>query len=161
MTYEFYPMTQQQAEEITHHWHYDGKYCFYDMESDQEDLEEFLDPKQRGENYYVVTSEKALVGFFSYHPVDPETIDIGLGIKPSLTGEGRGREFVEAGLNFAKKSFNPSQITLSVATFNQRAIKVYEKAGFVRGETFMQNTNGSSYEFLKMNYKPERKSVNE
>ncbi|WP_093045718.1 GNAT family N-acetyltransferase [Thalassobacillus cyri] len=143
-------MTQHQAEEIARHWHYDGEYSFYDIEADREDLEEFLDPEQRGENYYVVTSGEELAGFFSYHPVDSQTVDIGLGMKPSLTGGGRGRKFVDAGLNFAIKSFNPIRITLSVAAFNERAIKVYEKAGFVRGEPYMQVTNGSSYEFLNM-----------
>lgn len=161
MAYRFYPMTQQQAEEIAHNWHYDGEYSFYDIEADREDLEEFLDPEQRGKNYYIVTSGDKIAGFFSYHTVDSQTVDIGLGMKPSLTGGGRGREFVDAGLNFAIKSFNPSRITLSVAAFNERAIKVYEKAGFVRGETFMQDTNGSSYEFLNMSCMLKRKQENE
>ncbi|MGF2715207.1 GNAT family N-acetyltransferase, partial [Bacillus cereus] len=43
-------------------------------------------------------------------------------------------------------------ITLSVAAFNERAIKVYKKAGFEAVGTFIQKTNGSCFEFLKMNY---------
>jgi [ribosomal protein S18]-alanine N-acetyltransferase len=45
MTYELHVMTQEQAEEIAFNWHYDGEYSFYDMEADQEDLEEFLNPE--------------------------------------------------------------------------------------------------------------------
>lgn len=52
---------------------------------------------------------------------------IGLGMKPNLTGRGKGVEFVKAGIAYAKSKYNPKQIILSVAIFNQRAIKVYKK----------------------------------
>ena len=39
MTYTLQPITQEQAEEIAYNWHYDGKYAFYDMEADEEDLD--------------------------------------------------------------------------------------------------------------------------
>jgi [ribosomal protein S18]-alanine N-acetyltransferase len=37
-----------------------------------------------------------------------------------------------------------------VATFNERAIKVYEGVGFVHGRTYRHETNGGVYEFLEM-----------
>ena len=77
---------------------------------------------------------------------------IGLGMKPNLTGRGNGVQFVKAGIAYAKSKYNAKQIILSVATFNQRAIKVYKKIGFKEIETFIQNTNGGSFEFLKMMY---------
>ena len=40
--------------------------------------------------------------------------------------------------------------TLSVATFNERAIVVYERAGFRRGNEYMHNTSGGEYLFLSM-----------
>ncbi|GGB46182.1 hypothetical protein GCM10011409_24690 [Lentibacillus populi] len=60
--------------------------------------------------------------------------------------------FLVEGLEFANHRYSPEKITLSVATFNQRAIKAYEKTGFKPIGTFMQETNGSKYEFLKMVY---------
>src|SRR5690606_12922166 len=150
MDYTFQAMTQEQAEEIATNWHYNGEYSFYDMDADQEDLQEFLDSEKRNESYYVVIKNKEIVGFYSFNQLTKDTLDIGLGLKPNLTGNGNGFEFLKDGLEFAKSKYHPKEITLSVATFNQRAIKVYKKVGFKEVETFIQATNGSSFEFLKM-----------
>ncbi|PDY46568.1 GNAT family N-acetyltransferase [Bacillus pseudomycoides] len=152
MNYTFEVMTQEQAEEIAFKWHYEDKYSFYDMEADQEDLVEFLDPKIRGETTFAVSENNRLVGFFSFNKVDIHTVDIGLGMKPNLTGNGLGLVFIKAGLVFCEKKDQPKYITLSVATFNQRAINVYKKAGFEAVGTFIQETNGSRFEFFKMMY---------
>lgn len=152
MDYEFSRMSQEQAEDIAYNWHYEGDYSFYDIEADQEDLAEFLNPKERGNSYYVVTNDNGTVGFFNLNKAKDNTIDIGLGMRPDLTGSGYGLDFLKAGLEFAQLKYAPTKITLSVATFNKRAIRVYDKAGFQPIDTFMQNTNGSYFEFLKMNY---------
>lgn len=152
MGYRFEIMTQEQAEEIAFNWHYDAEYSFYDMEADKEDLVEFLDPNKRGDSNFVVTKDNDIIGFFSFNQVDINTIDIGLGMRPNLTGNGSGLEFLKAGIEFAESKYTPQKIILSVSTFNQRAIKVYRKIGFEEVDTFMQNTNGDSFEFLKMTY---------
>jgi [ribosomal protein S18]-alanine N-acetyltransferase len=152
MTYQFEVMTQEQAEDISYNWHYEGEYSFYDMEADEEDLQEFVDPKLRGDSKFAVMNNSDLIGFFSVTKVANLIYDIGLGMRPDLTNKGKGLEFISAGLDFIKKKYNPSKITLSVATFNQRAIKVYRRLGFKDVHTFMQDTNGSTFEFLKMEY---------
>lgn len=146
MTYTFSVMTQKQAELIAFEWHYEGEYAFYDMEADEEDLEEFLDPKVRGDSMFAVTYNGELVGFFSMSP----DLEIALGMRPDLTGQGKGYEFLKVCLDFAEARFQPEKITLSVATFNKRAIKVYKRLGFRELETFSQKTNGGIYEFVKM-----------
>ncbi|WP_054941128.1 GNAT family N-acetyltransferase [Paenibacillus ihuae] len=153
MAYEFSVITQEQAENIALNWHYDGEYSFYDMEADEEDLAEFLNPEERGNSTFAVTKENELVAFFSFSQLADRTFDIGLGMRPDLTGKGNGIEFLRAGINFIQSEFKPDKITLSVATFNLRAIKLYSKIGFKDLETFIQDTNGSTFEFLKMVYK--------
>ena len=152
MTYKFEIMTLEQAQDIAFNWHYNGEYSFYDMEADKEDLDEFLDPEIRGNSMYAVINNNELIGFFSVNKEEEKTFDIGLGLKPDLTGRGKGLEFLTAGMEFVKNEYKPEKITLSVATFNQRAIKVYRKFGFNDINTFMQDTNGSTFEFLKMEY---------
>lgn len=153
MTYKFKIMNQEQAEEIAFGWHYDGEYSFYDMEADKDDLEEFLNSNIRKDSLYSVMMCKELIGFLNINQADVRTFEIGLGMRPDLTGKGEGLTFLKSCIEFAKGKFNPEKITLSVATFNQRAIKVYRKIGFKDTHTFMQDTNNSTFEFLKMEYK--------
>ena len=89
---------------------------------------------------------------FTVCKINDGTVDIGLGMKPNRTGNGFGLQFVNAGLAFSKEKYGCNYITLSVAKFNERAIKVYKRAGFEAVGTFIQKTNGGCFEFLKMNY---------
>lgn len=132
-------------------WHYEGVYAFYDMDQDVEDLEELLDPRSWPDTYYAVVNEcDELIGFFSFNQQEAGVVTFGLGLAPDHTGKGLGQSFVEAGLEFAGKQFNPAMFCLNVATFNQRAIRVYEKVGFRPDRVFMHETNGGQYEFLRM-----------
>lgn len=150
MDYTFQAMTQEQAENIAASWSYQGEYSFYDMNADPEDLEEFLDPEKREGVYFVVLSQNELIGFYSFQQSDKDTVDIGLGMKPELTGKGNGAAFLAAGLEFAETRYRPKHMTLSVAAFNTRAITLYEKLGFRKVESFVQATNGGQYDFVKM-----------
>jgi ribosomal-protein-alanine N-acetyltransferase len=81
---------------------------------------------------------------------DQSALDVGLGLRPDLVGRGLGLAFVEAGLDFAHETFAPASYRLSVATFNRRAIAVYERAGFRATRSFIQHTNGGDHEFVAM-----------
>ncbi|SDJ12917.1 GNAT family N-acetyltransferase [Salimicrobium halophilum] len=145
MTYTFRKLNQKEAEEIAYTWHYEGDYSFYDMEADEEDLEEFLDEEKRGDNTYAVFNDEELVGFFSWTYKGEEAY-ISLGLRPDRTGRGEGRTFLDACLVF----LNASVVTLDVAAFNKRAIRLYENAGFQEIYRFPQKTNGGTYSFVHM-----------
>lgn len=150
MSFHFRQMTQTQAEEIAYNWHYSGIYSFYDIMADEDDLKEFLDAEQRGCTHYVVLQNEELVGFYTFHMTSADTVDIGLGMRPDLTGRGIGNDFIQAGLDYAREKYAAQKFTLSVASFNKRAIRVYEQAGFKIVDTFEQETNGGRHEFYKM-----------
>ncbi|MGG4394009.1 GNAT family N-acetyltransferase [Paenibacillus thiaminolyticus] len=148
-------MTQEEAEIIAK-WQYSGIYSFYDMEADQEDLEEFIHPDTRGDHYFSVYDNDELAGFLCLIPTECGIVDIGLGLKPEFTGKGIGLAFLRFAIELALEKYAPHTLTLSVAAFNRRAITVYERAGFVPQHAFMQSTNGGRFEFVRMKYTVQR-----
>ncbi len=142
-------MSDDEAREISN-WRYGPPYDFYDATSDEDDLRELLDPERRKDAYFSAFDDEGdLVGFFQVE-AECETVDVGLGLRSDLMGAGLGLDFVLAGLDFGRERFSPARFTLAVATFNERAIRVYEKAGFSRGDVYTHRTNGGEFSFLAM-----------
>jgi [ribosomal protein S18]-alanine N-acetyltransferase len=145
----FTPMSQDEAEEVAD-WRYDPPYDFYDARADESELVLLLDPTRRENRTFSARDENGeLVGFFTYAR-DGDALVVGLGLRPDLTGQGLGTSFVEQGLEFGRARYAPKRFRLDVAEFNERAVTVYERAGFVRMRSFPQQTNGGSYPFLEM-----------
>jgi len=147
---EFGKLTQKNAVIIANEWKYPGIYSFYDMAADEEDYNELIDPNMRGEMYFEVLSGCELIGFLTLDTHE-NVADIGIGMRPDLTGKGLGAEFISSCLNFITENHrNVKTITLSVACFNIRAIKVYKKLGFKEEYCFDQQTNGGNFKFVFM-----------
>jgi ribosomal-protein-alanine N-acetyltransferase len=143
------PMSDTSAQAIAG-WQYPPPYDFYNAAADDEDLAELMDPKIRAGQYFEVLDEAGeLVGFFQYK-TGKDPIEIGLGLRPDLAGKGLGVAFVQAGMDFARDHFGVASLSLEVATFNTRARLVYERAGFVPGETYLHRVLGRDWEFLRM-----------
>jgi ribosomal-protein-alanine N-acetyltransferase len=150
MAYIFRPLEQTDAAAIAA-WRYDDPYSFYNLDQDPEDLAEFMDPANWPERYFAVCDEaNGLVGFFGFERENSGWVTIGLGMRPDLTGRGLGKAFLEAGLAFARERWQPEVFALGVAAFNERAIRLYERVGFVRVHQYMQATNGGHYPFVSM-----------
>ena len=145
-------MEQSEALEIADRWKYDGEYAFYDMTADPEDYEEIVTPEKRGNRYFSVFDGDELTGFFCVEQEGAD-VEIGLGLRPDLTGRGRGKVFLEEILRFVWENYSFEKIKLDVASFNQRAVKVYERAGFVKTGTAKVSTNGGIYDFTTMELK--------
>jgi ribosomal-protein-alanine N-acetyltransferase len=142
-------MTQDEAEVIAE-WRYDPPYDFYNTTADARDLAELLDPDQRSDRYFAARNAAGeLIGYFEFGR-DARVVRVGLGLRPDLTGRGLGLSFLEQGLSFARRRFRPGRFRLSVAEFNKRAIKVYERCGFTRTRSFVHETNGGTYRFVEM-----------
>ena len=144
-------LTQANADQIAREWHYNDMYSFYNMENDPEDLEEIITPKLRGDKYYqVVDDQDELVGYFCLERLSEEKVEVGLGLRPDLTGRGLGLNFITEIEAFIQNNFNYRIVVLSVASFNKRAIKVYQRAGFKTDGSKLQKSNDSVYEFINL-----------
>lgn len=146
----FRPLTQGHALEIANQWKYDGIYSFYDMTADEEDYKEFVDEERRNENdHYEALESNALIGFFCVIP-QASSAEIGLGMRPDICGKGKGKQFLEQILAFIERNYKFDKLIMNVATFNQRAIKVYHSCGFQDSEIINRSSNGGIYEFLTL-----------
>ena len=152
VSYRFVPLRWRDAAAVAR-WRYPGQYAFYDGTL-REMLAVWLAQAAlrllgRTVYYAVLGARGELVGIFSFVPRG-RVIEVGLGMRPDLTGRGAGQEFLEAGLAFARRQFAPAAFRLDVARFNQRAIRVYERAGFAATRTFERRVGGKPYEFVEM-----------
>ena len=146
----FRPLTQMHALEIANEWKYDGIYSFYDMTADAEDYEQFIDEDLRNQNdHYEALENNELVGFFCVIQENASS-EIGLGMRPDICGKGKGKQFVEQILDFLERNYKFNELVMHVASFNQRAIKVYRSCGFKDSEITKRNSNGGVYEFLTL-----------
>ncbi len=148
--YHIKKMSQDSAEAIAQQWQYPGEYAFYDMTADPEDYKELVTSELRQENYFEVLEKGQLIGFFCIDLQEEQTCEFGLGLRPDLTGKGFGKVFLAEILQFIQEQYGIRNFKLAVATFNQRAIRLYEQTGFRSLEIYQQATNGGHYEFLRM-----------
>ncbi|ANU18505.1 hypothetical protein BBI11_00245 [Planococcus maritimus] len=131
-------MTETGAREILS-WRYPHPYDFYNGQATAESLNELMNG-----SYLMVTESDELFGFYctgkgaqvpagheaNAYSVGP--VDIGLGMKPDKTGAGRGAAFLDFLLNEINERHPGYPLRLTVAQFNARAIRLYEKFGFVK-----------------------------
>ncbi|HEV2235645.1 MAG TPA: GNAT family protein [Ktedonobacterales bacterium] len=132
MRFELRPLRWREARQITR-WRYPAPYAVYDLNTADMILALYLHPLWRllgVANFCAVRDEHGeLVGMFQYMR-HGDALEIGLALRPDLTGKGLGLEFVRAGLAYGAGRFEPAAFRLDVAAFNERARRVYERAGF-------------------------------
>lgn len=133
-------------------WHYDGAYDLYDLPAYEEMKSRqtgFLDPK-REKNYYGFWHEGTLVGFVNLREENREVF-IGIGVNPDLCGKHYGRNILLASYELSKKQYPNKPLYLEVRTWNKRAIKCYEKAGFqIAGPAYELTTEIGTGTFYRM-----------
>jgi RimJ/RimL family protein N-acetyltransferase len=129
-------------------WRYEPPFDFYDG-----DVDPVLNPERFFE---ALARDGSLVGFY-YFEEKGDALEIGLGLRPDLTGRGLGFDFFLAGLDFGRRRFRPARLILNVAAFNERAIRVYERAGFREtGRHTRQFDRWGDVEFVEMEQAAER-----
>jgi L-phenylalanine/L-methionine N-acetyltransferase len=101
----------------------------------------------RNEILYVFLVNGKSVGMFKLAPLKHRTAHIaylgGVGIHPSEAGKGLGHLMMQTILELGK-SMGLLRIELSTATINEKAIHLYEKAGFQKEGVLRKYTHLSS-----------------
>jgi ribosomal-protein-alanine N-acetyltransferase len=144
-------MNEKHANDVAN-WHYDGVYSFYDMAVDEEDLGILMDTRNWQDIIRAVLNENdELVGWASLY-ADNDEFWLSLDLRPDLTGQGLGQEFVSECTNYAISQYKLTKdaIKLRVALFNQHAIKVYQRVGFIETEKMARETHIGRVHFIEM-----------
>jgi RimJ/RimL family protein N-acetyltransferase len=169
--FRFRLITESDARQISE-WTYDPPYDFYDF--DPSDWPLILDPSA---GFVAVDADPALLptvvndedeadwqlvgyiclgqnaqvpGGYQAGIYRERATDLGLGLRPELTGHGLGETFVRAAVAYAQAQSGGLPVRLVVATFNRRAITVYQRAGFESGVRFFSQTRDRMIEYLVM-----------
>jgi len=132
-------------------WRYPAPYDLYDMTGAEPG---FLASPASG--FFALAKGDDLIGFRSFGPdgqvpggsYDSSALDTGGELRPDLTGKGLGLEAIGTGLEFGRREFGPQAFRVTVASFNERALRVVRSLGFRAIGSFPAATDGRSFEIL-------------
>ncbi len=155
MQLTFKPMSEEFARQLVT-WRYEAPYSMYNVDPcDAEEVVRFCaDPSN---HYFSATNERGEFVAFRCFGQDAQVsggdysddaLDTGGGLRPDLTGRGVGLEVLQAGLAFGQEEFHPKAFRVTVATFNQRALRVCERAGFRETQRFKRVGDGLEFAVL-------------
>jgi [ribosomal protein S18]-alanine N-acetyltransferase len=144
------PMTPAYAADIVR-WRYPAPYDCYDMTGASP---AFIASPASG--FFALVGQDELIGFRSFGvdgqvpggDYDDSALDTGGGLRPDLTGRGLGRQAIATGLEFGRLEFAPPAFRVTVASFNERALRVVRSLGFRDVSSFHALTDGRSFEIL-------------
>jgi ribosomal-protein-alanine N-acetyltransferase len=148
---------EEEAAQVILRWTYDPPYDIYNHrpEESEKDLRIMLDPEN---GYFEIrTADGDIIGFCSFGKdaqvpggnYGADALDIGLGLRPDLTGRGRGPAVIGEVLEFTGKQDRPARFRVTIASFNIRARRAWTKAGFQMQEEFLRSGDGDKFTILQ------------
>lgn len=156
MNLSIQPLTNAQIREFIR-WQYAGDYAMYAMteENEAEQLSFFSDPAN---GYFAIVDENdLLLGFCNFGAdaqvpggdYSADAIDVGMGMRPDLTGQGQGVAYARAVFDFAQKQYPGRALRATIAAFNERAQKVCRKHRFVVVDRFERTSDKRPFVMLQ------------
>lgn len=113
-------------------WKYEKPYNGYDLY-----LNEYLLNKNTwGNEQFVLVNNEDVIAYVACQIFDDD-MWVGWALKPELCGNGIGNLFIKKCINelIRLNKYNREDIFLKVVDWNKRAIRVYEKVGFIYHES--------------------------
>lgn len=156
--FEFQPIDESSVRAILN-WRYEPPYDIYNDLEEGASLQYFLHPQN---NFYkIMTVNSELVGYCSFGQDEQvaggdyydEALDMGMGIRPDLTGRGKGIEYANAVLEFGEGLLKPKALRVTIAAFNKRALRLWQKLEFEHQQSFERKCDGMQFVVLvRVNY---------
>lgn len=147
----YHRTTEEEKYAITE-WHYEGEYALYDnppYEEQKKRCAGFANPRN---NFYSFYDGAALVGFINLYEKEREVF-FGIGVNPNCCGRGYGQQMTRMACEISQSLFPGKPLYLEVRTWNARAVRCYEKAGFrIDGAPIRQTTSLGEGTFYRMTW---------
>ncbi len=120
----FLPTDERSVREFLQ-WKYEAPYETYNYSPEhfERDLAYHLDPAN---NLYCMYRDDELVGYCSFgrdaqvpgEDYSEEALDIGMMIKPKLTGQGQGSKYANAVVQFGISKYHPKKLQVTILATN-------------------------------------------
>lgn len=150
------PMSEEDGARICD-WRYPPPYDNYRWpawERMKAEEREFGDPDIRARQYVSVRdADGELIGYAQFFPMEG-VVRLGMGLRPDCCSLGWGQAFASAIAREAVRRAPQAEIDLEVETWNARAIRAYEKAGFAATDRYDRRSSHGIVSILCMVYAP-------
>lgn len=152
-TVDFEPMNPEAAKQICS-WQYEPPYSIYNYMTYEESVRKQAAITQisKADNYLCFWDNETLVAYTSII-LKEEKVYIGIGVAPRFCGQGMGETYLNQTIIECKKRYPSKEIWVQVRSWNERAIKCYEKSGFVeKYKKILSDRFNQNAEFVFMRY---------
>lgn len=131
-------------------WEYEGEYAIYNATPYAEQKKKGFGFANPLNHFYSFYAGEELVGFINLYEEETEVF-FGIGVAPAHCGKGYGRQMTEIACTLSRRLFPGKPLYLEVRTWNTRAVRCYQKAGFrIVGEPLRQTTSLGEGLFYRM-----------
>lgn len=156
MNVSFTSLNRNHAEEIVS-WRYEAPYEVYNyrIESTDSAIDYLTDKRNR---FFAIVNDDEIIGFRSFGAdgrvpggeYDDSCMDTGGGLRPDFTGKGYGAEIIRKGIEFGSAELGIERFRVTVAAFNERAIKVCMRLGFEEDQRFRRPSDQEEFVVLTL-----------
>ena len=151
MNLTYHTITKEEGKQVCD-WKYPDEYACYNQppfEEIQARQAMFCNPLRRT-NYRAFYDGDLLIGFTNLMEQEQEVF-LGIGVHPDYCSKGYGTAIIKLCCRISEELYPGKTLYLEVRTWNKRAIRCYEKCGFViDGEPFEQRTYSGIGTFYRM-----------
>lgn len=136
-------------------WKYEPPYEIYNYSPEhfEKDLAYHLDPAN---NLYSMYRDGLLIGYCSYGRdaqvpggnYSEEALDIGMMIKPKLTGQGQGSNHADVVVQNGASKYQPKKLRVTILESNLHAQCVWKKNGFQQTQSFARKSDQMGFIIL-------------
>jgi ribosomal-protein-alanine N-acetyltransferase len=137
-------------------WQYDAPYDFYNFAAAgmEREIHSMLAPENHFFSLQAESGEVIAYCCFGREGQVPggdyaeSALDIGLMLRPDLTGRGLGRPIARQVVTFGSSRWPAKKCRVTIAAFNDRALRVWQALGFVSVARFVERGTNTQFHIL-------------